>query len=111
VEQAYQEGAEIQWGVSKTLALSKFYPASTKPMNRSTMFVAITNKGQIRFMLKRDGTSGDQCLQFLSQLIAENGRKVILLVKSIRGSDQENATEWLNENASRIAVINLPSFR
>lgn len=109
VERAQKEGGEIQWFTEKAGGY-----APDRPMHiswlKGTLLAAITNKGQIRFMLSRVDISSDLLIKFMTRLIGDVRKKVFLLLRPIMYLyHDKKVAEWLTENKERIELVYLPA--
>jgi transposase len=121
-KRAKSEGAEIYWGdetgVSNQDQTGRSYaPKGKTPVRRafakkvsSSMISAITNKGQVRFMLYRRGMTARLFLDFLKRLIRSSQKKVFLIVDYLRAHKAKKVTAWLRQNRDQIEVHYLPAY-
>lgn len=114
VGQAKIEGGEVHWLVVKSLGggICKIYDDlyAEKKKKAALLIAAITNQGQIRFMLNRSEMSSTVFIDFLSRLATDAERKVFLLAKPAHWMDQDSVKVWLAENSSKIELINMAPF-
>jgi len=119
---AETEGAEIYWGdetgVSNQDQIGRSYaPKGKTPVRKafakkvsSSMISAITNKGQVRFMLYRKGMTAALFIEFLKRLVRSSKKKVFLIVDNLRAHKAKKVTQWLRDNEQKIEVHYLPAY-
>jgi transposase len=95
-ERAKIESAEIQWrdetGVRNSNQHGRSYvPKGKTPVKKHkaqrfsvNMFSAVTNQGQVRFMLYTGSMNADRCIEFMSKLIENKEQKVFLILDNLR---------------------------
>lgn len=120
--QAKQENAEIYWGdetgiqndayQARGFALKGKTPVVKLNVNKSrvNMISAISNQGQVRFMLYEDTMTTERLIQFMSRLIKDSKRKVYLILDNLRTHHSKDVMQWLENNKEKIAVFYLPSY-
>jgi len=121
-KRAKREGAEIYWGdetgVSNQDQTGRSYaPKGKTPVRKafakkvsSSMISAITNKGQVRFMLYRKGMTADLFVEFLKRLVRSSKKKVFLIVDNLRAHRAKKVNQWLTDNRKQIEVHYLPAY-
>ena len=114
--------AEIQWGdetacVSLPSVIKGYAPKGKTPVMEHTakrfkinMISSITNKGKIRFMLYDQNMDADLFITFLERLIESNDKKVFLIIDNLRVHHAKIVTNWVEENAKKIALFYLPAY-
>lgn len=119
---AKQEKAEIHWGDETGVQpganrVRGFAPKGQTPTIRLTarkshigMISAITNSGQVRFMLYRDAMHAELLIKFMTRLSKDAGRKVFLILDNLRVHHGKKVKKWLAEHRERIEVFHLPSY-
>ena len=119
---AKKEGAQIFWGdetgVSNQDQVGRSYaPKGKTPLRRamakkvsSSMISAVTNKGQLRFMIYRKAMTTQLFLRFLKRLVKSTTRKVILIVDNLRVHKAAMVRQWLTGRESEIEVHYLPAY-
>ncbi len=107
-------GGEVHWLVVKSLGggISKIYDDLyiEKKKKAAILIAAISNRGQIRFIMNRSEMSSAVFEYFLSRLTTDTRGKVFLLAKPAQWQDQDSIKAWLVENESKIELIYLPPF-
>jgi transposase len=121
-EQAKQDKAEIYWGdetgiQNDAYQAKGFAPIGKTPVvklnvnkSRVNMISAISNQGQVRFMLYEETMSSELLIQFMSRLIKDANRKVYLILDNLRTHHSKVVNQWLEKNKDKIAVFYLPSY-
>lgn len=121
-ERAKQEQAEIYWGdetgiQNNAYQAKGFAPKGKTPIvklnvnkSRVNMISAISNQGQVRFMLYEDTMTTDRLIQFMSRLIKDAKRKVFLILDNLRTHHSKDVKQWLENNKDKIEVFYLPSY-
>lgn len=121
-KRAKAEGAEIYWGdetgVSNQDQRGRSYaPKGKTPVRQafakkvsSSMISAITNRGQVRFMLYRKSMTAGLFIEFLKRLVRSSKKKVFLIVDNLRAHRAKKVTQWLEANHERIEVHYLPAY-
>lgn len=119
---AKAESADIYWGdetgVNNQDQTGRSYaPKGQTPIARvfakkvsSSMISAITNKGQLRFMLYRNGMSAKLFVNFLQRLVRSTPRKVFLIVDNLKAHKSGLVLKWLKEHVEEISVFYLPAY-
>jgi len=121
-ERAKQEKAEIYWGdetgiQNDAYQAKGFAPKGKTPVvklnvnkSRVNMISAISNQGQVRFMLYEDTMTFNRLIQFMSRLIKDSKRKVYLILDNLRTHHSKDVKQWLEKNKDKIEVFYLPSY-
>lgn len=121
-EQAKQKKAEIYWGdetgiQNDAYQARGFAPKGKTPVvrlnvnkSRVNMISAISNQGQVRFMLYEDTMKAERLIQFMSRLIKDANRKVYLILDNLRTHHSKDVKQWLEKNKDTIEVFYLPSY-
>lgn len=119
---AKQEKAEIHWGDETGIQTGAnrvrgFAPKGQTPTVRLVakrshlgMISAITNSGQVRFMLYRDAMQAELLIKFMTRLSKDAGRKVFLILDNLRAHHGKKVKKWLEEHREQIEVFHLPSY-
>ncbi len=71
---------------------------------------AITNQGTVRFMMYRETLTSAVLIRFLERLIREAGRKVFLVLDSLRVHHSRKVRNWFEGKQEQIEVFFLPSY-
>ena len=123
VARAKREGALVWWGDetgirSRHQSGTSFSPRGRTPVTRATgkyfgcnLICAITNRGELAFMLY-DGMFNAEVFQgFLARLVALNaGQKVILIVDNLPVHHAKVLTPWLEQHVAELELVFLPSY-
>ena len=119
---AKQENAEIYWGdetgIQNDAYLVKgFAPKGNTPVinlnvnkSRINMVSAISNQGQVRFMLYEDTMTAERLIQFMTRLVKDANRKVFLILDNLRVHHSNKVKNWLEKNKKKIEVFYLPTY-
>jgi transposase len=122
-EQAKAQGASIWWGDEAGLR-SDHQTGTTwgekgkTPVVKKTgkrfgcnMISAITNQGDLRFMVFEKRFTSPVFLDFLERLVkSESGRKVYLIVDRHSVHKSKAVTQWVAKNSDKIALFHLPPY-
>lgn len=121
-KQAKQEKAQIFWGDEMGLrsdhnAGRSFSKRGRKPIIKTTgtrfscnMISAITNQGQLNFMVFKDNFNADIFLKFLNRLVKHKRTKVFLIVDNHRSHRAIKVQKWLKKNEEYIRLFFLPGY-
>lgn len=116
------EGATIYWGDETAVAEDGHWLRGYAPMGQTpvlaapskrhglTMISAISNQGLVRFEFIGGAMNTDLMIGFLQGLIADNTRKVFLILDNLRVHHAKLVTEWLQEHQEKIEVFYLPPY-
>ena len=74
------------------------------------MVSAISNQGLLRFKLQDKPMNQDTFIEFLSDLIEDEPRKIFLIVDNLRVHRSKAVTEWAKQHADRIELFFLPPY-
>jgi transposase len=77
---------------------------------RCNMISAITNQGNLSFMVFRESFTVAVFLRFLRRLIRQSDRKVYLVVDGHPVHRAKLVQAWLEKHSSRISMFRLPSY-
>jgi transposase len=121
--EAKREGAAIYWademGLRSDHTVGRtFSPRGKTPVVRGTgqrfscnVISAITNQGQMAFMVFQESFTVKVFLRFLRRLLRQNqGRKLYLIVDGHPVHRAKLVHAWLEKHAKRIRLIRLPSY-
>lgn len=120
--QAKKEGALLYWGDEMGLrsdhtAGRSFSPRGQTPVIigtgqrfRCNMISAITNQGNLSFMVFRESFTVAVFLRFLRRLIRQSDRKVYLIVDGHPVHRAKLVQAWLEKHSTRISMYRLPSY-
>jgi transposase len=121
-KRAKAQGAEIYWGdetgINNQDQVGRSYaPKGKTPVRQArakkvsvSMISAVTNKGQLRFMVYRKGMNAEVFVQFLKRLVRSSARKVMLIVDNLRAHKSKRVAQWLKEHREQIEVYYLPPY-
>jgi len=119
---AKREKARIYWGDqmgvrSDDQAGRSYAPKGKTPVVAGTgqrfgcnMMSAISNRGDLAFMLFKKRFTAPVCLQFLRRLVKHAQRKVFLILDGHPVHKSRRVQAWLEENAMRIELFLLPGY-
>ncbi len=74
------------------------------------MISAITNRGQLNFMVFKQHFREDVFLEFLKRLVRQSKQKVFLIVDGHPVHRSRKVGAWLQKNSQRIELFFLPSY-
>ncbi len=74
------------------------------------MISALTNQGQLAFMVFRERFTSPVFLEFLRRLVRHAGRKVFLIVDGHPVHRSRKVRQWLREQEDRIEMFRLPGY-
>ena len=77
---------------------------------RCNMISALSNRGQLQFMIFKDNFNVGVCLRFLRRLLKHNRRKVALIWDSHPVHCSAAVTGFVAENAAKLKVYRLPTY-
>jgi transposase len=82
---------------------------SAKRVTRS-MISAVSNRGQMRFMLYEGALNADGFVAFLRRLTKDAGRKVVLIVDNLKVHKADKVQAWVESHAHEIELRYLPAY-
>jgi len=125
-KRAKKERVEIHWGDETGVEASDYARSGYAPKGRTPVLVgvgnskptrvnmvsALTNQGQVRFMLYEGKMTSAVFIKFMSGLVRDSGRKIFLIVDNLRVHHSVAVRDWLSKkgNRERIEVFHLPSY-
>jgi transposase len=121
-QRAHREKARIYWGDamgfrSDHQAGRSYAPKGRTPTTSGTgqrfgasMLSAITNRGQLAFMVFKATFTAVLFLRFVRRLVKEARRKVFLIVDGHPVHRSRAVRAWLGKNAERIEMFLLPGY-
>jgi transposase len=71
---------------------------------------AVTNKGELRWMVLEGALKAPVLIRFLERLIREVGRKVFLILDNLPVHRSRAVRAWLAERRKQIEVFHLPAY-
>jgi transposase len=119
---AATEGGEIYWGDETGLRSDdvrgrSYAPAGDTPVVRPChrrekvdLISAVTNKGEVRWMMLKKAIDADLLIDFLRRLAREAKRKVFLILDNLKAHKAPEVKAWLERHRTRIEVFYLPSY-
>ncbi len=122
VARAKREGALIWWGDemglrSRHVAGRSYSPKGQTPVVAATgkvfgcnMMSAITNRGELAFMLFEGSFNAAVFLEFAERLVQQASQKVFLILDNLNVHKAKVARPWFEENADKIERFFLPSY-
>ena len=120
--QAEREEAEILWadevgvaadqhpGYGYARAGERATMDVPRPHIRVNQISAISNEGAVRFMTYKGSLNAAVFLTFLTRLIAEAPRKVLLIVDRLQAHKTAEVDAWVEAHRDRIEVFYLPAY-
>ena len=75
-----------------------------------SLITAVTNKGELRWMIVDGAVNAPTFLRFLERLIRDARRKVFLIVDRLKAHRARLVRDWLEAHRSEIEVHYLPSY-
>ncbi len=122
LKQAKQEKADIYWGdemgmrsdhtVGRSYGRRGQTPVilGTGVRFGCNMISAITNKGQLNFMVFKQRFKANVFEEFLRRLVRQSERKVFIIVDGHPVHRSGKVKKWLNKNEKHIRLFFLPSY-
>jgi transposase len=126
VRRAKEENAEINWGDETGVEANDYTDKGYAPKGRTpvlrltgsskrtriNMISAITNQGQVRFMMYKEKMSPSLFIKFMARLVKQSTKKVFLIVDNLRTHHSRKAAKWLAipETKTRIELFFLPPY-
>ena len=77
---------------------------------RVNMISAITNQGNVRFMVYEQKMNQQLFIDFMRRLIRESNRKIFFIVDNLRVHHGKIVTAWLEKYKDEIEVFFLPPY-
>jgi len=120
--QAKEEKAMVYWGdemglrsddtAGRSYGLRGHTPVVPGTGKRfgCNMISAITNQGQLNFMVFTDRFESNVFLEFLRRLIRQSKRKVFLIVDGHPVHRSKKVTGWIKKKADHIRLFYLPGY-
>lgn len=121
-QQARSEKAQIFWGdemglrsdhaVGRSYGLRGQTPVIVATGKRfgCNMISAITNQGQLNFMVFKGRFIGKVFLEFLRRLVRQSKRRVFLIVDRHPVHRAKKVKQWLEEHGEQIRLFYLPGY-
>jgi transposase len=122
VAQARRERGTIFWGDETGLRGDDVRGRSYAPRGRTPvvrpsqkrasvgLISAVTNRGELRWMVLEAGLKGPVLIRFLERLIREVPRKAFLILDNLPAHRSRAVRAWLAERRRQIEVFYLPAY-
>ena len=120
--QAKAEKAVILWGDETGMRSDHQTGTSYSPVGRTpvidgtgkrfkcNMISALSNRGQLQFLIFKANFTVGVCLRFLRRLLQNNRRKVVLIWDGHPVHSSAAVAAFVAENAARLKVYRLPTY-
>ena len=121
-KRAKLEKADIYWGTETGVSNCENFergfsekenppvlPVETK-RERINMISAITNQGNVRFMVYEQKMNQQLFIDFMRRLIRESNRKIFFIVDNLRVHHGKIVAAWLEKHKNEIEVFFLPPY-
>lgn len=117
VAKAKKEKAEIYWGDetginNQEYHIRGFAPKGQTPtvpsfskVEKINMISAINNKGTCRFMCYEDNMTQQRFIEFMTRLIRDSDKKILLIVDNLRVHHGKLVQEWVSAHQEEIEVF------
>ncbi|NTU53398.1 MAG: IS630 family transposase, partial [Chlorobiaceae bacterium] len=121
-ERAKKEGATILWGdetgVQNTASAGRSYsPSGKTPVIRKSgkqlkanMISAITNRGEVRFMIYSEKMNQQMFIRFLERLISTFPGKVMFIIDNLKVHHGKKVAEWVAKHSEQIELFFIPVY-
>jgi transposase len=121
-QKAHEEGAEILWGDETGISSEDNRGRGYAPKGRTpvvygpgkrfstSMISAITNQGQMRFMVYEGALQIDTFLKFLGRLTKDTDRKKFLIVDNLKVHHAKKVQQWTAQHEDKIKLFFLPPY-
>jgi transposase len=122
VARARRERSTIYWGDETGLRGDDVRGRSYAPRGRTPvvrpsqkrasvgLISAVTNRGELRWMVLEAGLKGPVLIRFLERLIREGPRKAFLILDNLPAHRSRAVRAWLAERRRQIEVFYLPAY-
>ncbi len=122
VARARREKGAIFWGDETGLRSDdvrgrSFAPRGRTPVVRPSqrrarlgLVSALTNKGELRWMLLDGAIKAPSLIRFMQRLVKEAGRKVFLILDNLPVHRARAVQDWLTGRRAEIEVFHLPAY-
>ena len=74
------------------------------------MISAITNQGQLNFMVFKERFTAQVFLEFLRRLLRQSDRRIYLIIDNHPVHRSLKVKNWVKENEDRLRLVFLPSY-
>jgi transposase len=122
-QRAKAEDAEIHWGDETALVNTDVRGRSYAPRGQTpvamvvggthqklSMIASVTNQGKARWMIINGAFNHEKLIEFFEALVADNGRKVFLILDNLGVHHCKPVKQWLAEHSEQMEVFYLPSY-
>jgi transposase len=122
VARAKEEGGALFWGDETGFRSDDVRGLSYAPRGRTPavrvnhrranlgLISALTNKGELRWMVLEGAVKAPPLIRFLGRLIRDAGRKIFLLLDRLPVHRSRSVRAWLDERRDAIEVFYLPPY-
>ena len=120
---AKAENAEIFWGDETAVQNVANYARGYAPKGQTpvvkvqakkmhiNMISAISNRGELRFLLYSEAINSERLIGFMEALIkTANGRKVYFILDNLRVHHSKQVSQWVDDHKDEIALFHLPPY-
>jgi transposase len=119
---AKRAGGVIFWGDETGLRSDDVRGRSYAPRGRTplirvshrrtrlSLISAVTNKGELRWMVLDGAVKAPALIRFCQRLIRDAGRKVFLILDRLPVHRAQSVRDWLAEHRAKIEVVYLPAY-
>jgi len=119
---AKSEGGVVFWGDETGLRSDDVRGRSYAPRGRTPtvrvsqkragigLISALTNKGELRWMVLESAIKAPTLIRFLGRLVREAGRKVFLILDRLPVHRSAKVRDWLAGREAEIEVFHLPPY-
>lgn len=120
---AKAENAEIFWGDETAVQNLANYARGYAPKGQTpvvkvqakkmhiNMISAISNRGELRFLLYSEAINSERLIGFMETLIkTANGRKVYFILDNLRVHHSKQVSQWVDAHKDEIALFHLPAY-
>ena len=120
---AKAENAEIFWGDETAVQNVANYARGYAPKGQTpvvkiqakkmhiNMISAISNRGELRFLLYSEAINSQRLIGFMEALIkTANGRKVYFILDNLRVHHSKQVSQWVDDHKDEIALFHLPPY-
>ena len=122
VARAKRAGGVIFWGDETGLRSDDVRGRSYAPRARTpvvrvchkraglSLISAVTNKGELRWMVLEGAMTAPRLIRFLQRLIQDARRKVFLILDRLPAHRARQTRDWLDQRRAKIEVFYLPPY-
>lgn len=122
-KRAKAEGAIIYWSDETAIKhdcnwVTGYSPCGKTPIiechdgrwTTATMVSAISNQGLLRFKIQDKAMNQDLFIEFLTELISDEKRKIFLIVDNLQVHHGKKVREWVQAHKNQIELFYLPPY-